>query len=190
MGKQLTTKEKIGRAAIALMAERGPDGVSMREIATVVGVSEAALYRHFANKNELIWEVFATHYDAFAGSLSEIERQHDSFEDKLTAMIAACCEFFDRDCDLFVFLLIAQHIQRFAPKDYTAALPALLHQTLAAAIVTGEVPECDVKVNAAMIMGCVIQTSLYCLYSKPEMKQMTPLARDISGACWRIVKGV
>ncbi len=185
-----TTKEKISRAAIELIAARGIDAVSMRDIARLVGVTEAALYRHFPNKNELIWEVFTSNYDSFAEHLEYKQSEFPELRQKLASMVQSCCELFDRDCDLFVFLLVAQHIQRFAPKDYSASLPVLLHTLLLDAASQGEIPPQDVEHSAAMIMGCVIQSALYCLYHRPEPLKMTPKSAALSLSCWHIVKGL
>ena len=46
-------KGEILDAALHVFAERGYDGGSMREIASRVGVSEPALYRHFTGKEAL-----------------------------------------------------------------------------------------------------------------------------------------
>jgi AcrR family transcriptional regulator len=189
MTTQRTTKEKIARAAIELIAARGVDAVSMRDIAVVVQVSEAALYRHYANKNSLVWEVFTSNYDWLAGRLAEVQSAHPGLREKLVAMIEACCELFDRDRDLFTFLLLAQHVQRSAPEDYRAALPQSLHALFAHSVQGGEIPNQDIEHTTAMVMGCVLQSALYCLYHKPLPLQMTPLSGTLADACWRIVKG-
>jgi AcrR family transcriptional regulator len=53
------TKEKIFDAAVDLFAERGYDGVSMRDIGRAVGISEAAVYRHYPGKEAIIDAIFA-----------------------------------------------------------------------------------------------------------------------------------
>jgi AcrR family transcriptional regulator len=189
MTKTKSTREKIEQAAIRLIADRGVDGTAMRDIAAAVGVTEAALYRHFENKSALVWEIFIARYDAFAAYLAALHTPHKSLRAKLEMMIAACCEFFDRDRDQFTFLLLAQHIQRLGPKDYQAALPAMLNQLLQDAIGRKEIPAQDADVSAAMVMGTVLQTALYCLYQKIRSKKMAPLAATLSKAAWHIVKG-
>jgi AcrR family transcriptional regulator len=42
-----STKEKIFDAAVELFAERGYDGVSIRDIAKAVGIRESSVYKHF-----------------------------------------------------------------------------------------------------------------------------------------------
>ena len=190
MNKAQDTKERIGRAAIGLIAGRGADAVSMRDIARIVGVTEAAIYRHFPGKDALVWEVFTTHYDIFAARLDAVQATHPKLNDKLTAMVGTCCEAFDTDRDLFTFLLLAQHIQRVRPQDYNAALPALLHSIISKAIENGEIPPQDVELSAAMVTGCVLQSAIYCLYHKDQPKTMSPLSTALSAACLRIVQGV
>ena len=52
------TKEKIFDAAVELFAERGYDGVSIRDIGRAVGISEAAVYRHYSGKEEILESIF------------------------------------------------------------------------------------------------------------------------------------
>jgi AcrR family transcriptional regulator len=48
-----TTREKALVAALRLFSSQGYHGASMRQIASQVGVTEAALYRHFSSKRDL-----------------------------------------------------------------------------------------------------------------------------------------
>jgi AcrR family transcriptional regulator len=50
-------KKQILNAALALLAEKGISGVSMRAVAGRVGVTATAIYRHWADKDALIHEV-------------------------------------------------------------------------------------------------------------------------------------
>jgi len=47
-------KQSLLRAAHAMLKQTGIDGVTLRKLAERVGVSRAAPYHHFANKNELL----------------------------------------------------------------------------------------------------------------------------------------
>jgi AcrR family transcriptional regulator len=63
----LTARATIRNAALRLFAERGPDAVTVREIATQAGVSPALVLHHFGSKDGLRAEVdaFAAHaFDA------------------------------------------------------------------------------------------------------------------------------
>ncbi len=47
------TKEIILNTALQLFADRGYDGVGMREIASKAGVRESAIYKHYKNKQDI-----------------------------------------------------------------------------------------------------------------------------------------
>ncbi len=57
----LTARASIRNAALRLFADRGPDAVTVREIATQAGISPALVLHHFGSKDGLRAEV-----DAFA----------------------------------------------------------------------------------------------------------------------------
>ncbi len=53
------TKERIFDAAVDLFAERGYDGVSIRDIGRAVGITEGAVYKHYKSKDEVLESIFA-----------------------------------------------------------------------------------------------------------------------------------
>ena len=65
MGLKLKgTKERIFDEAIELMAKKGFEDVSMREIADEVGVQVSSIYNHFSSKEEIldtIYQYFGIH---------------------------------------------------------------------------------------------------------------------------------
>ena len=63
-------REALVGAARALIAERGPAGFSFAEVARAAGVSPAAPYRHFRDRNALIIEVARRGFDSFAADLA------------------------------------------------------------------------------------------------------------------------
>ena len=48
------TKERILDAALALFAQNGYPGTSMRDIASTLGITKAALYKHYTGKQEIL----------------------------------------------------------------------------------------------------------------------------------------
>lgn len=48
------TKERILDAALALFAQSGYSGTSMRDIAEALGITKAALYKHYTGKQEIL----------------------------------------------------------------------------------------------------------------------------------------
>lgn len=58
MEKEMTTKDKIIVESLKLFSRKGYDGVSMREIATAVGIKGASIYNHFSGKEEIFNAIF------------------------------------------------------------------------------------------------------------------------------------
>jgi len=78
------TKEKLLKATLKLISEKGYLGATTREIAQEAGVTELTLFRHFGSKERLFEELLKGH--TFLPMLKELlpELEGLSFEDALT----------------------------------------------------------------------------------------------------------
>ncbi|TSD13485.1 hypothetical protein DP107_11685 [Haloglomus irregulare] len=54
------TRERILRAALSVLQERGYEGLSMAAIAEEAGIEKASIYHHYSNKDELLLPRFST----------------------------------------------------------------------------------------------------------------------------------
>ena len=63
-------KEALFRAALELIAKKGPAGFTFAEAARWVGVSPAAPYRHFRDRDELLAKVALRGFDLFEAALA------------------------------------------------------------------------------------------------------------------------
>ena len=52
--REKNTKERILEEALKLFSQKGYMGTSMNDIATKLGVTKAALYKHYTNKQEIL----------------------------------------------------------------------------------------------------------------------------------------
>jgi AcrR family transcriptional regulator len=64
-------KEALVRAALELIAEKGPAGFTFADAARWAGVSPAAPYRHFRDRDELIADVARRGFELFAAALAK-----------------------------------------------------------------------------------------------------------------------
>jgi AcrR family transcriptional regulator len=64
-------KEALVRAALQLIAEKGPGGFTFAEAARFAGVSPAAPYRHFRDRDELLADVARRGFELFASALEQ-----------------------------------------------------------------------------------------------------------------------
>jgi AcrR family transcriptional regulator len=64
-------KEALVRAALELIAEKGPAGFTFADAARWAGVSPAAPYRHYRDRDALIADVAQRGFEAFAAALAK-----------------------------------------------------------------------------------------------------------------------
>jgi AcrR family transcriptional regulator len=62
-------RDRLCAAAEHLFAEHGPDAVTMRQLATVLGVSPMTPYRYFKDKDAILAAVRASGFERFARAL-------------------------------------------------------------------------------------------------------------------------
>ena len=62
-------RQALVEAALMLIAERGPQGFTLSEAAKTAEVTPAAVYRHFAGRDDLLAEVARQGFDIFAALL-------------------------------------------------------------------------------------------------------------------------
>lgn len=49
----MNTRERIADEALSLFAQKGYDGVSVKDIANAVGIKDSSLYKHYKSKREI-----------------------------------------------------------------------------------------------------------------------------------------
>ncbi len=87
--------------ALRLIAERGPEGFSLREAAREVGVSPAAAYRHFADKPELLAALAADGHGLLASAMEKALARVDAPDPRaraVAAMAASAAGYPQRHC--------------------------------------------------------------------------------------------
>jgi len=189
MARSTRAKAEVERAATLLFAAKGVDGVSIGEIASLAGVSQGALYRHYRSKEDLAWRLFSTAYLRTAAELDEIRGRQSDFEVRIGAMVAHFCALYDRDPDLFRFMLIAQHnlLPRVGPHQRTPV--DAVTDTVRDAIDAGEIGPVDPLLATALILGVILQTAVFHIYRRLE-GALSPWAPSLARAAIAAVEAL
>ncbi|CAA0113494.1 Uncharacterised protein [Starkeya nomas] len=179
------TRARIEAVALELFAGKGVAGTSVRDIAQGVGVSEGALYRHFASKEELARELFLTRYAALAAEICAIDDREPDLASRLAAVVARACRLFDTEPALFAYLLIHQH-------EHLGSVPEGPEENVVEAVARlmrrAGVPAARAGLVGAMALGCVVQPAVFALYGRIEGPLSTQ-ADAIARAVTAIVEG-
>lgn len=155
------THARIFGAARALFDEKGPDGISMRKIADIVGITPMAIYKHYPDKdallNALMLDGFAA-WEARVATISAVEPLA-----WLQAMGDAFLDFALTEPRRYeaAFLLKASAARRY-PGDFEAGRSPVISKLMAhvedakAQGLVANIPTIDITITfTALVQGLV-----------------------------------
>ena len=82
-------RDRLCEAAERLFAEKGPDAVTMRQLASELGVSPMTPYRYFKDKDAVFEAVVVAVCEDLIARAEAASRGRGSIEERLSAMLAA-----------------------------------------------------------------------------------------------------
>ena len=153
------TREQLVEAASRLLEEGGYAAASVQAIADRVGVAAGALYRHFPSKAELFVEVFREMASRDQAAIDEAASGGSCLE-RLEAAIATHARRALRHRRLAWALLyepvhpLVDAERLVSRRKYARHMAGLLRQGIAA----GELPEQDVELSAAALVGAIAES--------------------------------
>ncbi|WP_165367749.1 TetR/AcrR family transcriptional regulator [Phytoactinopolyspora endophytica] len=133
------------QAAIGLVREKGPYDFNLAEAARRVGVSVAAPYRHFEDREALLAEVAQWGFEQLRAALEAVPRDTDDPVDGLVALGLAYIEF--AEADPKVFQLMFSLDERVSTSEAGRGALGVLRGALERAVESGRV---GVDVETAM----------------------------------------
>ena len=98
------SNEEILAIVIPLFAGAGYSGVSMRTIANKVGISPAAIYHHFPDKQTLYLAAITQAFVDKAAILEKILSSRMAPEKRLAQFVARFCELLQKDNDFSMLI--------------------------------------------------------------------------------------
>jgi AcrR family transcriptional regulator len=156
------TREKIIRASLALFVRKGIAATTTRDIAREAGIPEEAIFRHFPSKEALAEEIYVSNYLPFGRALREAGAGGATLAEKVKAVVACFYDAFDRDPDLYAYLVIAQHtaVDRLPPGAPTPV------RVLAEVLRDSHGTALDRKLLTHLALGMILQPARACLHSE------------------------
>ena len=85
---QQTRKDEIIKTAAKLFKEKGYSAVTMRDLATAMGMKAASLYNHINSKQEILKIIIISIAEEFTKGIDVIYNSNNSSLDKLSQVIA------------------------------------------------------------------------------------------------------
>jgi TetR/AcrR family transcriptional regulator, repressor of fatR-cypB operon len=184
--KANTKRPTIVQVATSLFAARGIDGVSMRDIANAAGVREAAIYRHFASKDELARDIFLSWYGWYCTELQRIMNGSASMLEQLREIVRH--EFSAATDHSHAFVYFCENEARFVHDLPAGAISArrIFTAFIKAGQARGDVRRANPELLADMVSGALCAVALTWLRTGRRKKLEAQLAEVVEG-CWRMI---
>ena len=158
----------LKEAALRLFVEHGIDGTGIRELSRAAGCSEAAVYRHWANKEALVRALYEEHLDAVCAILDAAvsgDPKNTPLADQVLAAVTALYHLFDEQPLVFRFVLLARH-DFVVAHELTKRTPIDIVQALAQRAIDDGEATGDAGVLAASLTGTFLETATFVLYQR------------------------
>jgi AcrR family transcriptional regulator len=114
------TADRIARVALAILEEEGPEAVSMRRVASAVGITPMAIYHHFPDREALLNTVTDRE---FAKLLSHMQAHplNGSLENRVIAVMEGYVDYSFKQPRVFdyVFSHVRSDARKY-PQDFRA----------------------------------------------------------------------
>jgi len=154
--KQIDTREYILIQAIPQFAHEGFNGVSMRDIASTVGISAAALYHHFQDKQSLYLAAVEYSFADKEEGIQAVLSDNTTPEDRLGHFVEALCILIGNDSN-FRLLLQRELLDGDESRLRVLATEIFEKQFSAVSDLAKELaPDCDAHMLALSIAGLVL----------------------------------
>lgn len=73
-------QNQIIQESIQLIANKGIQGLTIKNISKAIGISEPAIYRHFENKDDIILAIISTMKQSTEEELSHVDDNNPTIE--------------------------------------------------------------------------------------------------------------
>ena len=152
------TRVRLLRAAQELIEEGGYGAASVVAIADRAGVAAGTLYRHFSSKEELFVEVFRSVCDREVRAMRAAAAEIAAEASHVDRLVTVLCTFARRALrrPRLAWALIAEPVDPLVDAErlaYRARYSELTAEGLRAGIAAGELPEQNVELTAAALVG-------------------------------------
>jgi AcrR family transcriptional regulator len=152
-------RDEMLAAALGLFAVQGVKNTSIRDITGAAGVTEAALYRHWKNKQALAEELIELAAGELTGRLKAAEEKAATPEKKLAVLIDVLFAYHAKNREKFDLVVHVAHFEPAMVNRKTALPSTVVLPVLEAGIRSKQFKNTEPKLALALIIGTVARTT-------------------------------
>ncbi|MFQ5805873.1 MAG: TetR/AcrR family transcriptional regulator [Phycisphaerae bacterium] len=173
-------------AAVRLIAGKGIKATTVRSIAQEAGVTEAALYRHYASKEDLYFDVYTRLVTEMIAAKRAIASSSAPVFEKLKEWVRVSYDSFDRHPDAFAFVLLTPHDFPESQREITTVQGRIFMDVVKQAQAAGEMKPIPPALALSHFTGVMLNVPR--LINEGTLKG--PAAKyldEVASAVWRLL---
>ncbi|MDB5447732.1 MAG: transcriptional regulator, TetR family [Phenylobacterium sp.] len=177
--QKAATRERVVAAARDLFGAQGYEGATVRQIATLAGVSVGSVFTNFASKGEILSEVMQARLEALYAEMDRfVPHLRGSTADRLRSMFAVLFAFEVQNVQLFLAHVAAAYDWTLAPGarpfGRNARLRGLIEECLRRGVEVGEVdPAADLQAIIELLVAAYAWTYRLAAWENATAQAMT-----------------
>jgi AcrR family transcriptional regulator len=177
--QKAATRQRVLDAARELFSTQGYEAATVRQIATLAGVSVGSVFNAFANKAEILSEVMKERLDSLYAELDRvIPHLRGSTADRLRSMFAIHFAFETRHVQLFLAHIALAYDWTLSgsvtPYGRTARLQELIVDCLEKGVASGDVHrEADLRAIVDLLLAAYAWTYRLAAWEAAGAEAMT-----------------
>ncbi len=181
------SRESILAGTIGLIETSGAEAATVRGICGRLGVSEAAIYRYFASKDDMTWQAYAR---IVAGMVEEKRHLVDDprpFRVKLREWVSLSYGFFDRHREAFAYVLLSPPPPMAGSTKIVAAQGTLFRRMVARARAAGEIRDLPPELALSHFTGLMLNVPRLIRQGTlrgPAMRYLD----EVADAAWQVLR--
>jgi AcrR family transcriptional regulator len=180
------TRAKVLAAARRLFSEEGYEGATIRDIASVAGMSTGAVFANFTDKSDLFREIMMNDMVALAESMREATAQGNGVDDALVRMFTAGYNFYRTQLPLaraaFSVGWSPQEGPALRSSPPVQSLRGLIAEQLAKGVESGELrADTQAQLRADMLFEAYLSNYPQAIFEGWSIEDLQARSRDQIG---------
>jgi AcrR family transcriptional regulator len=149
------SRDLITASAIRLVVEGGARNATIKAISARMDVNEAALYRHFKSKEEILSSAYVAIVDEMARQKHHVAKSALTFPDLVREWIKLTYRYYDENPDAFAYVLLLPP-SSIANADISRVQGKLFMTLLRRALRNGEIAPMAPKIAYSHFSGIML----------------------------------
>ncbi len=186
MVRRQNTRQMLVAATIRLVTQHGPQAATTRAIAKATGITEGAIYRHYASKDELRWHAYAQVVEEMYEEKRHLADSDQPLRSKIREWVELTFSYYDRNPDAFTYVLLLPPPPSDPDRQITTKQGSLFMQIVSRGLENGALRPISPELALSHFTGLMLNVPRLINEGRLEGPAI-PYAVEVADSIWRVL---